>query len=646
MSAKIAEVAIPISIALNEQFDYSVPDSLQPSVDVGCRVLVPFRSSVILGYVIKLKRRSSFESKLRPIIKNLDPVPILDKDLLALAYKIHNDYFCSLADAIQVVVPSGLRKIEKSIPLTEGPLIQDIPFFEFTKEELTLLGQKELEKPVILIHDLSNEKRWMVYSALIKKTLNSKRSVIFLVPDHQKINPSLIFLRLNIKPYVISSRIKAQDSLKTWMAIKTADLSFVVGTRSAVFAPVNNLGLIVLEEEEHFAYRQDQVPHYHAAKIAFHKAQKSKAKAVLGSFMPSLDSYVLSKEKTAGYLKFESNRERVPTRIIDMHQEYRFKGREKIISKILEHRIADVLERKEKLLLFINKKGFSTFLYCQKCKKIQACPRCSSSLVYHFKEKVVSCPTCQYKIPTLEICPQCQSSYVKYLGFGLEKVESEILRLFPSVKIFTYNTGKTQTSSYDIMLATQKLLEDPYWGHYSFDTVGVLACEQMLGHVDFRSTEKAFARLMKLLFLTKGEMYLQTQVVENDALNFLSKYDPMGFLKHELSERKELHLPPVTQVATLMVRSKDQKKAYVAARTYYKRLKRILKKPTSEKGRLGQRFFKILEPVASIPLKVRGNYRYLILIKYKKLDPIRKTLRAIIEERRRGIIATFDPSPL
>lgn len=636
MKNRIAEVALPISIALNQEFDYLIPEDLDPPVSIGCRVLVPFRTKAILGYVTKLKKYSPFEKKLRPIAKNFDRIPILNAELLEIARKIQDNYFCSYADSIESVIPIGLKKLRRSLPESEATIAESRTL-KLPLQESEPSIREFPQSRIVLIHDLSNQKRWDIYAALIKKTLNEKKSVIFLVPDHEKINPSLEFLKIDVQPYILSSRITSRESMAAWFAIKTSDYSFVIGTRSAVFAPANNLGLIIIEEEEHFAYRQDQVPHYRTQEIAFQKAGDSKAQVILGSFTPSLDSYFLCEQKKASYCKLERTIDWAHGRIIDMRDEFRFKGRQKVISKILEHRIVESLDKKEKLLIFIPQKAFSTFLFCQKCKKIQTCPRCSSSLRYHFKEKSVSCPTCQFKIDAYEICPQCKSAYVKYFGFGLEKVESEIVRLFPSVRISTYEKGNALAGEYDIMLASHQFLEDPYLRRYSFDSVYVLSCEQILGHVDFRSTEKAFARLLKLLSLAKKEICVQTQVVENAALKFLVSHDVEGFWHHELEERKELDLAPVTQVGILTVRSKNQSKALRSAQNFYNRIK----KPETQKKSVV-----FCEPVPCIPLKVRGNFRYQILVKFKKLDSIRKIIKQMIGQRESDTIVTFDPSPL
>lgn len=637
MEKRIAEIAIPISIAFKDVFDYRVPDGIRPSVRVGCRVLVPFRSSRVMGYVVRLKNRSNFESKLKPLLKNLDAEPVLSDELWDLALLIRQNYFCSLADAIRTVLPTGLKNLKKPLPEYPEKDILNTGFPQPTEEEEKIASEKELDKDLVLIHDLTDADRWKIYAAGIRKALRSKQSVLFLVPDHKKILPALECLQLPLEPFIMSSNIKASQNLASWVQIKKSPFSFVIGTRSAVFAPVNNLGLVIIDEEEHFAYRQDQVPHYRTTRIALARAQHACAKVILGSFMPTLETYSLVKRRKGGYCKLGVlNAQRSAIKLIDTRHEKRFKGRERIVSGVLEHRIAECLERKEKLLIFVNKKGFSTFLACHKCKTTQTCPRCSSSLVYHFKEKIVSCPQCSYRGEALDLCPFCKSSYVKYSGYGIEKVESELLRLFPSSRIIMYDRKIHENEAYDIMLATQGLFEDPAWSRYIFDTVIVLSCGQMLSHVDFRSTERTFLKLARLLRMTKKECLIQTDILENNALLSLQQGDTGGFYERELKQRRELGLPPAGELASIYVRCAKQPMALAGAIEIFKKLKKSAALSPD---------FQIYEPAACIPLKVRGNFRYQILIKAKALNNLTKFLRTAHPKKNRGMIVTFDPSP-
>ncbi len=632
MKPEIAEVAIPISMSLNEAFDYLLPSDLKPAVKVGCRVIVPFRNISIMGYVTAIKKSSPYKDKLKNIIKNLDTEPPLNDEMFELADLLQKRYFCSTADAIHTVLPSGLKKSTRQIAETDTTMRPYGDIAPITEEENSFLSNKELSKSPVLIHDLSDKKRWAAYSALIKKALAGKKSVIFMVPDHHKIKPAIERLKIGIKPLILSSNIKTSESIEAWFQAKNSDFVFLVGTRSAVFSPVNNLGLIIIEEEDHFAYRQDQVPHYRTAFLAEHRARKHSAKLVCGSFMPSLESFHNIKTHSGVYIKFGELNKDAEIKLIDMKTQRRFKPKERVISTVLEHRLAAILEQKQKVLIFSNKKGFSTFLYCKRCNTTQTCPRCSTSLVYHFNEKLLSCPKCPHTQEPTDLCPVCKSAYVKYSGYGIEKVESEISRLFPSAKVAIY--GKNKNDDYDIILTTQNLLEDPDWGRYSCDAVVALSCEQMLGHLDFHSTEKAFSKLAKLLFLAKKEFLAQTQVMENSALDCLSRRDTEAFYSNELNERQELSLPPFTEIATLLIRSKKEANAEKSAKEIFKSLSKRIKN-TAE--------IELFGPSQARPLKVRGNYRYQVLIKYKNADMLLRIADPVVKKRVAGVIVTLDP---
>lgn len=636
MKNTIAEVAVPISFALNEQFDYFIPPELQGVVVKGSRVMVPFRLRREIGYVMELKSHSVFKDRLKPIEAILDAKPLLDAFLFKMAHKIQEDYFCSLSEAISTVVPCGNKKF-KPVDFCKNSHFSFDNEFKFSDSEKENLKIKELFGSVLLIHDLTNEKRWGFYSSLIKKTLNEKKSVIFLVPDHAKIEPVLKRLKIDAQPVIMSSSTLSPESLNDWLNVKEAPVSWVVGTRSAVFAPVNNLGVIIMEEEDHFAYRSDQVPFYKTFDLSLFKTREFKAQLVCGAVTPSLECYSFvhnDDNKMARYIKLDEKRFEPDIRLIDTRLGHGYGRRASILSKTLENTIADILQQKQKMLIFVQKKGFSTFLYCKKCKSLLTCPHCSSSLVFHHHEKILTCSTCRYTCEPLEICPTCKSSYIKYFGFGTEKVDSEITRLFPTARIVHYDAGVSEQKEYDIMLATQKFLEDPEAENYAFDRVAVLGCEQMLGHLDFRSTEKTFARLVRLALVAKKELLIQTQIIENDALKFLKNFEIEPYYENEYRQREESGLPPAVSAGVLSVRCRTEVNAEEAAQDIFKKIKKKIGKVE------GCRYF---EPVKSIPFKVRGNYRFQILIKYKELDSLRKLLMEIIRKRARATIVTFDP---
>lgn len=634
----IAEIAIPISFALDACFDYSIPAGLHPPVSRGCRVIVPFRKRRHLGYVVRLKKKSAFERWLKPISRNLDAEPILDEPLFDLAKFLKTEYFCSFAEAIHALVPAGLKSARISNTGTEGgeaaPAAPSAPLVQ-TDEEQAILAGNNWEDRKILIHDLSGKRRWGVYAALIKKNLNEGKSVIFLVPDRRKIQPVLQRLQIGIEPFILTSRVSPKKGADAWLSIKKAPRSFVVGTRSAIFSPSQNLGLIAIDEEDHFAYKQEQVPYYDTRKVAFQRASEGRAKVVLGAHVPSLEMWRDTQKGDVSLIVLQEEESPACVQLLDTTAGTPRRLR-RLISKNLEYRLAQSLEKRESTLLFSSRKGYSTFLFCRKCNAMETCPRCSASLVYFFKEKSVVCPTCRYKAPSFDVCPTCLSSYVRYLGYGAEKVESEILRLFPTVKLSSFDPLLSFKPPYDMAIATPEFLESPEWNKETFDTVCVLDADRMFGYPDFRATEQAFSRLNRLSLLAKKNMMLQTGMTDYYPLRYLLRHDINGFLDDELKRREELNLPPAVLLAAFFVRSKQEAKAQETADGVYKKLKRALKNK--------KYIVRLLEPSPAIPPKTRGSYHYQVLLKYKNPENVRKIFSSILKNKYSGSIVTASPS--
>ena len=480
---------------------------------------------------------------------------------------------------------------------------------------------------------------------LLFQQLDEAFFVLFLAPDHKKIKPALEKLNLGFEPYFLSSFLSSKDSLNNWTAIKESSLSFVMGTRSAIFAPVNNLGLIIIEEEGHFAYTQEQSPHYKTSDVAFWRSEFTESKLVLGCFAPSLDAYhfqLIKKRSQAsgerGYVSCKSDRPWPVLKMIDMRHDGRFAGSEKIISKVFEYHIADCLQKKEKILIFVNRKGFSTFLYCKKCEKVQSCPRCSASLVYFQEEKIAACPVCHHKTELFDICQECKSSYIKFFGCGVQKVEREIKRLFPMAKIIFFDKPleieeQAFFSSFDIILVTQQFFESFFWYEYIFDSVCVISCDEMIGGPDFRSTEKAFLKLMRLGKIANKNLCIQTRMSGHYIFKYLKNFDIEGFHAHEFKLRKELKLPPYRRMGALVVRSKELEIAERLSLDIFNDLKSL----SNKKAHL-----LCFEPVPCAPLKVRGKYRFQIFLKFLDINKIRPFLKKYLDRRNKNAIVTIE----
>lgn len=643
MKNKIAEVALPISISLNEEFDYIIPSKLYDCLSVGSRVIVPFGKKIETGFVVAIKNHSDFKDRLRPVEECIDKTPLLNPCQIKLAREIKDKYLCSIADALSTILP---RKISGNknpqIPQQQAEDGPRLPF-EFSAQEKEFIDLLSKKWPSVLLHDPENNNKFTAYSAAIKKTLNESKSVILLVPDHKKIPNMLKRINIGLKPVILTSRLKNRESLSAWLRIKESDFCFVIGTRSAVFAPAKNLGLIIIDEEEHFAYRQEQVPCYNSKEVSLLRSGAEGANLIFGSFMPSVESYAATGaggtpkgNKLISYLKLNNSLNNAVLKIIDRKDDIAF-ARKKIFSQVSEYQLAGALQKNKKVLIFVNKLGFATYLYCKKCKKVLTCPNCNSSLKYRKADETVFCSICSYKTSAYRLCPVCNGSYIRYSGYGAEKVESELARLFPQKRITLFDKISSNIDDYDIVVCTQKIFEEGEWDSLKFDCVHVLSCDEMLSHEDFRSSEKAFSKLFKLKFLAKEELVLDSKITEHYALKALASSDTESFFRDELALRKDLNLPPFIKMASLCFRSSSQKKTSAFSDKYFNEL-------TS--GFKNKKSVTILGPMHYSPYMKFGNYREKVLIKYKDLKIIKTELRRLLSSRPSGVYITFDPDAL
>ncbi|MCX5701673.1 MAG: primosomal protein N', partial [Candidatus Omnitrophica bacterium] len=482
---------VVVGLPVEGPFDYIVPPSLHKKIKVGSRVWVLFGTRRLLGYVAGLTRKTNIKN-LKTILEVIDDLPILDKNMLLLSKELSDYYGCSWGEAIEAALPEPLRK-GKSLPRIDNSQVPASNFYKTIVEE----------QNIVLIHDLSVSKRWDIYIQEIKETIDSGKATIMLFPDFESVLKAKAIIEAELHcPAIVLYRKQPQE-LGEWSKVKTGKACISMGTRSNVFAPFNNLGLLIIEEEQEGSYKQDQVPHYHARVAAFMRTNIEKARLILGSSTPSLESFHLAKEseiKTQGALNTDSKKSRPlkyifiqraktypEIKIVDMKDSFPANRKRSIIlSRYLEDSIASTLNSSGKALIFLNRSGFATIAYCHNCGVILKCERCNINLVYHFKENVLSCHYCNFKMQSPQICPRCNSGYIKHSGFGTEKVESELARVFPQAKIKRLDKQeKSEFNGADIFIATSYIFKEAI---HNFDLVVVLAIDNSLNRVDFRAS--------------------------------------------------------------------------------------------------------------------------------------------------------------
>jgi len=612
-------------------FDYIIPEALHKKIKVGMRVWVPFRNQRKVGYVIKVVKKTGIH-KIKPILKTIDDFALLDENMLVLAKELSDYYCCSLGEAIETSLPEPLRK-GKPLPVSGLDTLQDA----YTPKTPSAAGlQEESGYCPILIHDLDGIKRWDIYLKEIKNTLDILKSAIIILPDK---NAALKTKdRIDSIFKVPSSTIfrKGPGELVEWVKIREGKVNIVVGTRSAIFAPLKNLGLIIVDEEADQAYKQDQVPHYHLREIALMRAKIERARIILGSTAPSLESFYLTKKSKARYVFFPRDRDFPEIKILDTKNiPWNFKKRQPIISLYLEDAIRATIQARGRSLLFLNRRGFATLAACVSCGMALKCPRCSINLVYHFKDKKLTCHYCGFNMPIPQICPFCNSGYIRYSGAGTEKLESELFRIFPQAKIKMLDKDKVvDFLDGEIFISTQAILKND---RYCFDLIGILAIDNSLNRLDFRASEKTFALLCDLLKLTDKKMIIQTRFVNHHCFLSLVNKDINAFYEEELRQRRQLGFPPFKHLGLIKIRGPKEERVKVISADLFARLKKENK----------SRGIKIIALNEAQPAKLRGNFYWQILIRANSVDKLSRFLKSNLKNfSHSGIIVTVDIDPV
>ena len=610
MTKKIAQVVVGLPI--EGPFDYFLPDSFRAKAAIGSRVKVPFGPRWLTGYVVNLSEKSYFK-KLKPVLSLLDVHPLIENHQLKFAKEFAAYYCCSLGEAIEAMLPSALRKGQEAA-------------FDFSVQ-----NPVKRKPQTILLHDQDGTKKWPFLFEKIKATLAQNQGVIFLVPVVSMLEALETKLKENINETVVilDKRLSAKKELKNWLEVKEGKAKLVIGSRSAIFAPVSNLGLIVIDEENNSAYKQEQSPFYHAREVAFLRSKINGADLILSSAAPSAEIWSLAKKKKVKIESFES--ERTPAvQIVDLSAFERKKFT--LFSFPLKNTIEKVLLEKEKVLLLMNRRGFSTCTHCKQCGYTLKCKRCNANLIYLYSQKKMVCRHCNYTTQPPTLCLQCRSSYLRYSGAGIEKLESELARMFPQARLARYDKDSAILPvDFDILIATQAILK---WKEKcTFAVSAVLQFDSELNHLDFRSSEKAFSLLCHLKGMTTKKLIVQTRMIDNYVLKAASKSNFEMFYKQELQFRRQLHLPPFFHLICLIVRGKKEDVVLEQANALCEHFQKADNKD-----------IEINEPQVHVIPKLRDQYRFNIFLKSKEIAGAVRFVQNCLKsfKKKSGIIIAVD----
>jgi primosomal protein N' (replication factor Y) (superfamily II helicase) len=492
----------------------------------------------------------------------------------------------------------------------------------------------------MLLHGVTGSGKTAVYLAGMRAVLEAGRSAILLVPEIG-LTPAVaadLHQIFGDEVAILHSALSDKERAQQWHRIKSGESRMVVGTRSAVFAPVSDLALIIVDEEHDSSYKQEETPRYHARDIAVVRAKMANAVVMLGSATPSLESYFNAKKNKYALVELPDRVEQRPlpeVEIIDMRQEFQETGQEQVISRKLAAEIKERFDRKEQVMVLLNRRGYSPVVLCRACGKTLECQNCAISLTLHKRQHKMVCHYCGYTAPVPKACVHCGSEYVYFLGTGSEKLEELLHGMYPQARIarldrdtvrghedFERTLNALSEGELDLLVGTQMIAK----GHdiHGVTLVGVVSADSALGLPDFRAAERTFQLLTQVAGRagrgqSPGKVLLQTYFQDHYAVQYAARHDFAGFYDKELRFRSWMHYPPYSALANVLIRSGKLEEALQWSGTLGKWFEQ-----TRHDG------VRVLGPAPAPILRLKRDYRYHFVLKSPSREKLNATLRAML----------------
>ena len=669
----IAEVIIESNVkTLNRHFDYNIPKEMENNISIGSRVLIPFGRSKKLeeGFVTNIKESTEYEVKDIAKIEKQS----LTTEKIILAKWMAKRYFSNVAECMKLMLKPGTTtknfanrakdktalfaslvmsneqtldyinnnkiKSEKQqrilmYLIKNGQTLQSelIEKTEASRAIVKTLERKEFKK--YLLYGVTGSGKTEIYLQLIEKIVEQGKSAIMLVPEIS-LTPQMInrFIERFGKEIisVLHSKLSVGERHDSWERIESGEARIVIGARSAIFAPVKNLGIIIIDEEHDSSYKSEMPPRYNAKEVATELAKYNKIPVLLESATPDITTFYEAQQGNIELLKLtkRANNSNLPSiEVVDLKQELA-NGNRTMISVKLYKLIEENLKNKKQTILFLNRRGFSTFIMCRDCGYVAKCRNCNISLTYHKKEEKLKCHYCGYEESLVKICPNCGSKKIRHFGTGTQKLELEINKMFPKASTIRMDIDtvtkknsheeilrKFNEEKIDILIGTQMIVK----GHHFPDVtlVGVVSADGSLNIDDYRASERTFDLLVQVAGRAgreklPGNVIIQTYNPDNYSIQYSKKQNYEEFYNVEIKLRKQLRYPPFCDIIMFGISGEREEIVSKTANQLYANLHKKIQQEDIAAN--------ILKPLPAPIDKIKNRYRWRIIIKSEVNDKL------------------------
>ena len=662
---RYAKVIIDISAqSVNKAFTYVIPEDIEDIVTVGSRVQVPFGGHNALreGFIIGISEESDIEaSRLKRILSAAEGKTDVNGELIKLAAFMADEYGCTMNQALTAVLPvkrtvrKNSRRRDPLSALSDGIDRENLCLSLNRDQENAVSGILRADRPSLL-YGVTGSGKTRVYIELIKKMREMGKQTIVLIPEisltYQTVRELVKYLGSSIA--VMHSKLSEGEKYEQYMRALSGEIDVMVGPRSAVFTPFSRLGLIIIDEEHERTYRSDTSPRYDTRAVALWRTRYNRAKLVLGSATPSMESYKAALKGGFRLFKLKERAHRDASlpkvHIVDMRKELKG-GNRSIFSSELAGLMDDRLSKNEQIMLFLNRRGYAGFVSCRSCGHVIKCPHCDVSMTAHNswyrdsssgrKYPLLSCHYCGYAAPLPSLCPECGSRFIAPFGAGTEKLESLVREKFPSAKLLRMDADTTAKKGQyerilsafrdrkaDILIGTQMIVK----GHdFPFVTlVGIVSADLSLNTPEYDASERTFQLITQAAGRSgradiRGDVVIQSYDPSHYAIACAAAQDYESFYEREMSYRSLMKYPPETRMLFYGLKSMDEDMLNEAAGFAADLVKGLGLPETS-----------VIGPCNESVYKINDYYRKILYIKHSRHDiiiRIRNELNKRISER-------------